>query len=88
METKQVRTADDLRLRKGEWQVGRQGQQAAKGEKRGFTRDGGAGGAVVARSCPTLCNLVDYGPPGPSVHGILQARILEWVSMPSSRGSS
>ena len=35
--------------------------------------------------CPTLW---DCGPPGSSVHGILQARILEWVAMPSSRGSS
>ena len=34
------------------------------------------------------CNPMDYGPPGSSVHGILQARILEWVAMPSSRGSS
>ena len=31
---------------------------------------------------------VDSGPPGFSVHGILQARILEWVAIPSSRGSS
>ena len=38
--------------------------------------------------CPTLCNPVDYNPPGSSVHGILQARILEWVAMPFSRGSS
>ena len=37
---------------------------------------------------PTLCNTVDYSPPGSSVHGILQARILEWVTMPFSRGSS
>ena len=35
-----------------------------------------------------LCNPMDCSPPGPSVHGILQARILEWVAMPSSRGSS
>ena len=33
----------------------------------------------VTRSCPTLCNPVDCSPPGSSVHGILQARILEWV---------
>jgi len=39
-------------------------------------------------SCPALCNRRDYSPPGSSVHGILQARILEWVAMPSSRGSS
>ena len=35
----------------------------------------------------TLCEPMDCGPPGSSVHGILQARILEWVAMPSSRGS-
>ena len=38
-------------------------------------------------SCPTLWPL-NCSPPGSSVHGILQARILEWVAMPSSRGSS
>ena len=38
--------------------------------------------------CPTLCNSVDCSPPDSSVHGSLQARILEWVAMPSSRGSS
>ena len=42
----------------------------------------------VAQSCPTLCNLMDCSPPGSSVHGILQARILEWVAFPFSRGSS
>ena len=36
----------------------------------------------------TLCDPMDRSPPGFSVHGILQARILEWVAMPSSRGSS
>ena len=42
----------------------------------------------VAQSCLTLCNPIDCSPPGSSVHGILQARILEWVAMSSSRGSS
>ena len=42
---------------------------------------------VCTRSCPTLCSPLDRSPPGPSVRGILQARILEWVAMPSSRGS-
>ena len=42
---------------------------------------------LVAQSCPTLCNLMVCSLLGSSVHGILQARILEWVSMPSSRGS-
>ena len=37
----------------------------------------------VAQSCPTLCNPIDY-----TVHGILQARILEWVAFPFSSGSS
>ena len=38
--------------------------------------------------CPALCDPVDYSLPGSSVHGIFQARMLEWVAMPSSRGSS
>ena len=40
------------------------------------------------QSCLTLCDLLDSSPPGSSVHGILQAKILEWVTMPSFRGSS
>ena len=43
---------------------------------------------LVAQSYLTLCNLVDCSSPGFSVHGILQARILEWVAIPSSRGFS
>ena len=42
----------------------------------------------VTQSCLTLCDPMDCGPPGSSVHGILQARILVWVAVPSSRGSS
>ena len=42
----------------------------------------------VPQSCVTLCDPVDWSPPGSSVCGILQARILEWVAMPFSRGSS
>ena len=42
----------------------------------------------VAQSCLPLCDHMDYSPPGPSVRGILQARILEWVAIPFSRGSS
>ena len=41
---------------------------------------------LVAQSCPTLCNPVDYSPPGSSVYGILQARILEWVAIPLLQG--
>ena len=43
---------------------------------------------LVARSCPTLSDPMDYSPSGSSVHGILQARILEWVAVLFSRGSS
>ena len=43
---------------------------------------------LVLQSCLTLCNPRDCSPPGSSVHVILQARILEWVPLPSSRGSS
>ena len=42
----------------------------------------------VTQSCPTLCDPVDYSPPGSSIHGILQASILEWVTISFSRGSS
>ena len=42
----------------------------------------------VTQSCPTLCNPIDCSPPGSSVHGILQARILEQVAISCSRGSS
>ena len=42
----------------------------------------------VAQSCLTLCDPMDYSPPGFSLHGILQARILEWVAIPFSRRSS
>jgi len=43
---------------------------------------------LVAQSCLTLCDPMDYNLPGPSVLGILQTRILEWVAIPFSRGSS
>ena len=43
---------------------------------------------LVAQSCLTLCDYLDCSLPGSSVHGILQARILEWVAIPFSRGSS
>ena len=43
---------------------------------------------LVTQLCPTLCDPMDCGPPGSSVQEILQARILEWVAIPFSRGSS
>ena len=46
---------------------------------------GGGGGGVVAKSCPTLGDPVDCSPPGSSVYGIFQARILEWIAISFSR---
>ena len=43
---------------------------------------------LVTQLCPTLCDPMDCSPPGSSVRGFLQARILEWVAIPFSRGSS
>ena len=42
----------------------------------------------VARSCPTLCDPMDYSPPGSSVHGIFQARVLEWDAIAFSPGQN
>ena len=43
---------------------------------------------LVAQSCPTLCDPMDCSPPSFSVHGILQARILEWIAILFARGAS
>ena len=45
---------------------------------------------IACMFCPVqlFCNPMDCSPPGSSLHGILQAKLLEWVAMPSSRGSS
>ena len=43
---------------------------------------------LVTQSCPTLCDPTDCSPPGFSVHGILQVKILEWIAIPFSRGTS
>ena len=42
----------------------------------------------VAQSCLTICDPMDYSLPGSSVHGVFQARILEWIAISFSRGSS
>ena len=44
--------------------------------------------AQLVQSCLTLCDPMDYSPPGSSIHWILQAKILEWAAMPSFRASS
>ena len=43
---------------------------------------------LVTQSCPILCNPMDCSPPGSTVQGIFQARILEWIAIPFSRGYS
>ena len=48
-------------------------------------RSQGIFASEVAQSCPTLCDPVDCSPPGSSIHGILQARIVEWVAISFSR---
>ena len=57
-------------------------------KKQIITADNWLNLCLVAQLCPTLCHPMDCSPPGFSVHGILQARILEWVAIPFSRGSS
>ena len=42
--------------------------------------------AKLLQSCPTLCNPIDSSPPGCSIHGIFQARVLEWGAIAFSRG--
>ena len=42
----------------------------------------------VAQSCPTLCDPIDWGLSGSSIHGIFQARVLEWIAIAFSKGSS
>ena len=55
----------------------------------GFSRqEHWSGLLLVAQLCPTLCDPVDCSPPGSSVHGAFQARILEWVAISFSKGSS
>ena len=46
------------------------------------------GFSLVTTSCLTLCNPMNYSPPSSPVHGVLQARILDWVAISFSRGSS
>ena len=70
------------------------GIRREKGSERGWEREGEnklsgvSSCCLVAKSCPTLCDSVDCGLPGSSVHGISQARILDWVAICFSRRSS
>ena len=53
-----------------------------------FWQMAAAAAAKLLQSCLTLCDPMDHSPPGSSVHGILQARMLEWEAIPFSRESS
>ena len=53
-----------------------------------FHKKASQGGSEVPQSCLTLCDQMDCSLPGSSVHGVIQARIMEWVAISFSRGSS
>ena len=53
-----------------------------------YTSVAAAAAAKSLQSCPTLCDPIDGSPPGSSVHGILQARTLEWVTISSSNAAT
>ena len=80
-ETSQVKvwTSDPWRSSSGQKAVSPEAWQCEGGEKKW---------KLVSQLCPIPCNSMDSSPPGSSVHGILQARVLEWVAIPFSRGSS
>ena len=59
-----------------------------KGTVQGFILTESESESEVTQLCRTLCDPTDCSPPGSSVHGILQARILEWIAISFSRGSS
>ena len=67
--------------------LGARGAQAARSALGQASLTPGVTWAELPRSCLTLCNPMDHNPPGSSVHGMLQARIVGWGVMPSSRAS-
>ena len=77
------------------WTDSEYGEEVGKGERSGFlilviqwSPVASCVHAKSLQSCPTLWDPVDCCPPGSSVHGILQVRILEWVAISFTRGSS
>ena len=58
----------------------------ARNSRANYVKWCASGHAKSLQSCPTLCEPMDCSPPGSSVHGILQARILEWVAVPLLQG--
>ena len=80
------------RLIREDADAGKDWRQEEKGDNRGWTSWVASltqwTWSEVTQLCPTLCDPMDYNLPGFSVHGIFQARILEWVAVYFSRGSS
>ena len=64
------------------------GNRGAKDIGHGGNKERGHRKVLTVQSCLTLYDPIDYSPPGFFVHGISQARILEWVAVSFSRGSS
>ena len=71
---------------KGGMKEGREKQEEMKKEREG--RKNGGQKECVCTCAQPRCDILDRSPPGSSVHGVFQARILEWVAIFSSRGSS
>ena len=63
------------------------GRWEADGKVRSERGGDGGGGGLAAKLCPILCDPMDCSLPDSSVHGVLQARTLEWVAISYSRGS-
>ena len=72
----------------GKWDSGSTSRETAQPLTPGRKSQGTSVKVSAAQSCPTLCDPLGCSLPGSSVHGILQARTLEWVAVPFSRGSS
>ena len=68
----------------------KENQESSKGKVTNITQGilNKIGGDLVIKSCPTLCDTMECSLPGSSDHGISQARILEWIAISFSRGSS
>ena len=77
-----------LQFKEGLWLLNPQGQARYSDTSWGFNWCLLIPNVFVTQLCPPLSDPMDCSPPGSSVHGILQARVLEWVAIPFSRGSS
>ena len=79
--------SEGLELHKYSQMIFNKGVMAIKWSKESLQQIVRCGYVKWLQFCPTLCDPMDCSPPGSLVHGILQARTLEWVAIPSCRGS-